>query len=194
MPKKYTKRGRLRIYNEGHTPWTTDKNGRFKQSEEFKKYMSKRMSGKNNPMYGMTKEKCPNWKGKINYCIDCGKKITYDAKKCSHCAKIGLLIKEKNGKWQGGKSFELYSSLFNQQLKDRIRVRDNFICQLCGVPELECKRRLGIHHIDYDKTNCNERNLTSLCNKCNAKVNQDRNKWKEYFLKKMENNICPLMV
>ncbi len=126
-----------------------------------------------------------------NYCLDCGKKLsTYIAKKCSRCAKIGLNLLEKNGRWQGGKSFELYTSNFNQQLKDKIRVRDNFICQLCGVPELECKKRLSIHHIDYDKKNCNKDNLTSLCNKCNAKVNQDRDYWKGYFIKKLEHLIC----
>ena len=45
---------------------------------------------------------------------------------------------ENHPNWQGGLSFEPYPPDFNQQLKDRIRVRDNFICQKCGVPELEC--------------------------------------------------------
>lgn len=88
---------------------------------------------------------------------------------------------EKHPNWQGGLSFEPYTSDFNQQLKDRIRVRDNFICQLCGVPELECDRRLDIHHIDYDKNNCKENNLTSLCQKCNGKVNFNREHWTNYF-------------
>jgi len=87
--------------------------------------------------------------------------------------------------WQGGKSFEPYPTIFNYQLKDRIRVRDNFICQLCGVPELECQRRLAIHHIDYDKTNCKEINLTSLCVKCSSKVNYNREYWTRYFKEKI---------
>lgn len=88
--------------------------------------------------------------------------------------------------WQGGKSFEPYPPDFNQQLKDRIRVRDNFICQLCGVPELECDERLSIHHIDYDKENCKENNLISLCGKCNPKVNFNREYWAKYFQKTMQ--------
>jgi len=179
-------------FKKGHIPWIKGKKRVFKQSEKFKKYMSKRMSGKNNPMWGTIS---PNFKGGRPHCLDCKKLLsTYIAKKCSHCAKVGLLVLEKNGRWQGGKSFELYTSNFNQQLKDKIRVRDNFICQLCGVPELECKRRLPIHHIDYDKKNCNEKNLISLCNKCNAKVNQDRDYWKGYFIEKMERKICLPMV
>jgi len=87
--------------------------------------------------------------------------------------------------WKGGISFEPYSPLFNQQLKDRIRVRDNFICQLCGVPELECDKRLSIHHIDYNKKNCEKNNLISLCNHCNSKVNFNRPKWQAYFESKI---------
>lgn len=102
---------------------------------------------------------------------------------------------EKNPRWNEGKSFEPYTHLFNQQLKDKIRVRDNFICQLCGIPELECNARLSIHHIDYDKVNCNENNLISLCNKCNSKVNSKREYWKVYFINLLtqtmsKENIC----
>ena len=100
----------------------------------------------------------------------------------SHTGKNG----EKSSNWKGGLSFEPYSHLFNRQLKDTIRARDNFICQKCGVLELEYGRRLGIHHIDYDKKNCTENNLISLCTGCNGKVNGDREYWKEFFNKKME--------
>lgn len=95
--------------------------------------------------------------------------------------KRGVPFGEKSPNWQNGISFEPYSTLFNQQLKDRIRVRDNFICQKCGVPELECDKRLAIHHIDYDKKNCEEDNLISLCNRCNCKVNGNRKHWKDFF-------------
>lgn len=92
--------------------------------------------------------------------------------------------RSKNPNWQGGKSFEEYSHLFNQQLKDRIRVRDSFICQKCKTPELELIQRLSIHHIDYNKKNCGEYNLISLCSKCNSEVNYNRNYWSNYFKKK----------
>lgn len=87
----------------------------------------------------------------------------------------------KTGNYQGGVSFEEYSPLFSQQLKDRIRVRDNFICQICGVPELETYRRLDIHHKDYDKKNNAEDNLISLCQSCHLKTNFNREKWIAFF-------------
>ncbi len=98
---------------------------------------------------------------------------------------------KKNPNWRGGKSFEPYPPTFNQQLKDKIRVRDKFICQLCGVPELECNRRLSIHHIDYIKENCKENNLISLCISCNGKVNTKRKYWEGYF---SERNILKAKV
>jgi hypothetical protein len=55
--------------------------------------------------------------------------------------------------WQGGKSKEPYAVTWTSQLRDKIRVRDNFHCQICRVPEMECKKGLQIHHIDYDKKN-----------------------------------------
>ena len=92
-----------------------------------------------------------------------------------------LLSGEKTHLWKGGISFEEYSPLFNQQLKDRIRVRDNFICQICGVPELECDKRLSAHHKDYDKKNNELSNLISLCCSCHAKTGQNRKYWIKHF-------------
>lgn len=124
-------------------------------------------------------------KNRKYYCKDCGKLLScYTAVYCSRCAKLG----ERSYFWKNGKSFEPYTSDFNQQLKDRIRVRDNFICQKCGVPELECDRRLDVHHIDYDKKNCNEDNLISLCCGCNSEVNANREYWTNCFQEKMKND------
>ena len=85
--------------------------------------------------------------------------------------------------WQGGISFEPYNFDFNKELKELIRQRDNYQCQLCGMPECENIRKLDIHHIDYDKENCSPDNLITLCRKCNSKVNFNRNYWTNYFKK-----------
>lgn len=77
-----------------------------------------------------------------------------------------------------------YSSIWSKQLRDRIRVRDNFVCQECGIPEVECLKRLHIHHIDYDKKNCGESNLISLCAHCHCKVNVNREYWEVHFATK----------
>jgi hypothetical protein len=86
--------------------------------------------------------------------------------------------------WKGGTKH--YAPHFNKQLKDRARVRDNFICQICGIPELECNERLNIHHIDYNKNNHDIKNLVSLCHSCHAKTNYDRNKWIKFFSKEVK--------
>ena len=153
--------------------------------------MRERMSGSKNPMFGKTKEQCPVWKGKKVYCLDCNKEITKQAKRCSSCAQKINVRMEGNPNWQGGKSFEPYPPIFNQQLKDKIRVRDNFICQKCGVPELECCRRLDIHHIDYNKKNSKEKNLISLCKSCHIKVSYKRDYWQKHFIERTENRNVP---
>ena len=92
---------------------------------------------------------------------------------------------KNNSSWQGGLSFEPYSPEFNRQLKELIRQRDGYKCQLCGMPECENISKLTIHHIDYVKKNCLPDNLITLCRSCNAKVNFDRDYWEEYFKEKI---------
>lgn len=80
--------------------------------------------------------------------------------------------------WKGGLSFEPYGPEFNNGLKEEIRERDNHLCQLCGKTQEENGRRLDVHHIDYDKKNCDLSNLISLCWGCNTKTNFNREFWK----------------
>jgi hypothetical protein len=47
-------------------------------------------------------------------------------------------------------------------LRSEILLRDGLICTECGNVE----RTLGIHHIDYDKTNNDPDNLETLCWPC----------------------------
>lgn len=89
---------------------------------------------------------------------------------------------EKNHNWLGGKSFEPYSVDWTQTLKRSIRERDHYTCQLCG--KLQGDIAHDVHHIDYNKKNCDPKNLITLCHSCNAKVNVDREYWINYFLLK----------
>lgn len=84
--------------------------------------------------------------------------------------------------WRGGISKKPYPFDFNEELKEFIRKRDNYKCQLCGCPEIENAEKLSIHHIDYNKNNLKSENLISLCRNCNAKVNFNRNYWKNHFM------------
>jgi len=91
---------------------------------------------------------------------------------------------DKSPRWRGGISREPYAWTFNAELKEEVRRRDGYKCQLCGVPQAECDRKLPVHHIDYDKKNSDPVNLTALCNVCNAKVNANRTYWTAFFQEK----------
>jgi len=63
---------------------------------------------------------------------------------CRSCSKKGKL----NGSYIDGKGYHSYNSDFTYKLKNKIRKRDNYICQLCE------KSGKDVHHIDYNKFNC----------------------------------------
>lgn len=71
-----------------------------------------------------------------------------------------------------------YSFNFTKNLKENIKKRDNFECQLC-----KSKKDLNIHHIDYKKKNTQSGNLITLCRKCNLRVNKksERKYYTEHF-------------
>lgn len=87
-----------------------------------------------------------------------------------------ILTGEKNPNWRGGIQYAPYPSIWGDSLfKDGVRERDAFTCQ-----NPECQggdKRLVIHHIDYDKKNCDTRNLITLCNTCNVRANYNREFW-----------------
>ena len=90
--------------------------------------------------------------------------------------KIGMARSgERCNFWKGGISFLPYSVDWTETLKRSIRQRDNYICRLCSQYGNE------VHHIDYDKKNCDPNNLITLCTKCNIRVNVNRLEWKMYF-------------
>lgn len=72
--------------------------------------------------------------------------------------------------WQGGKSFEPYSTDFTTSIKERVRNRDNLTCVMCGKGEILNGRKLDAHHIDSDKMNTDLSNLVSICRSCHNKL------------------------
>lgn len=153
-------------------------NNHFCSKDCYSKWQSVNEVGANNNGYKG---------GKLVGCSNCGKKIykspsrlnRYKQCFCSgECYYKWMNGSNSNG-WQGGISFEPYSIEFNNQLKELIRQRDNYICQLCEIDQNG--RKLDVHHIDYDKKNCLPSNLIALCNSCNSKVNANRQKWTKYF-------------
>jgi len=99
-----------------------------------------------------------------------------------HKAKISNALKGKrNGSWMGGIAHLPYTKEFDNELRELIRYRDNYRCQLCGMPEAENLMKLSVHHIDYDKQNYLPSNLISLCKGCHSKTNANRFEWQKYF-------------
>ncbi len=126
-----------------------------------------------------TKEKIANTKRKnpTNYWLGKKRPMREDIKK-----KISTALKgEKSYLWKGGITYNPYSVDWTRTLKRSIRERDNYICQICN------QYGYAVHHIDYNKENCNPNNLITLCIKCHAKTNQNRSYWIDYFYGKRTN-------
>jgi hypothetical protein len=122
-------------------------------------------------------------------------KINLRTKSESHIGKKRpehslLMLGTNNPNFKNWASLEPYSKEFNENLKEQIRNRDNHECQYCHKKEIEelkeFNRRLNIHHIDYNKKNCDEDNLISLCEKCHCKTNFNRNYWTNFFKNLLE--------
>jgi 5-methylcytosine-specific restriction endonuclease McrA len=103
-----------------------------------------------------------------------------------HKRKLSELAKLRNprtGKdcnfWKGGVSFEKYTSNWNEELKEKIRFRDNYLCYICG--KHQDKQKHSVHHIDYDKKNLSLDNLITLCRCCHCRTNHNRIMWKSFF-------------
>jgi hypothetical protein len=152
--------------------------------------ITKKIIGKNNS-HPRTKEEIKNIKDKTKIAmkqpevIEKISKTWFKKGQIPHNkGKVGWYSGELASNWQGGKSFEEYPEEF-KLIKPLIRTRDNFICQECGFTEKQLKRKLSVHHIDYNKKNNNPNNLISLCVSCHTQTNYSREDWEKYFHNKM---------
>jgi len=160
--RKMSQSGKNRVFTETHRrnlSLALIGNQRCKGirlSEEHKKKIGDALRGKPKPQH--VKEKIS--------------KTMKDKKICA---------KENSPSWRGGISRLPYSFDFNDELKELIRRRDNYNCRECGRPQEKQKYPLSVHHINYDKFDTDPENLTSLCNRCHAKTNYNREFWTQYF-------------
>jgi DNA-directed RNA polymerase subunit RPC12/RpoP len=131
-----------------------------------------------------------------HYCFDCKCEITRQAIRCSSCEtkrqfKLGILNtkRENHGCWNNGSSFLPYTPDFTVKLKEQIRKRDDYQCQNCSMTEEEHLtvrgQNLHVHHIDYNKDNCSEDNLITVCFWCNIRANANRDYWKNIYKDKI---------
>ena len=170
-------------------------------SEEWKKNMSLARKGK--PGHKHTEET----RRRLSL-VHTGKKMSEESKKKMSIARMGKTHSEeykrkmseghkKRGlrppglsgaahyNWKGGIEPNPYPKEFNRELKLKIRTKNGFMCVLCGKTEREELEEIGqvlsVNHIDFDKNNCKESNLNTLCLRCNIKINRERNYWTNYF-------------
>ena len=113
-----------------------------------------------------------------------GKKHSEETKAKISIANSG----EKHPLWQGGIQHEPYGLGNDEELKEQIRIRDNYTCQECGVIWDGIEKKFHPHHIDYDKNNHIPWNRITLCRSCHSKTNTNREYWMKHFYEINFNN------
>ena len=108
--------------------------------------------------------------------------------------KIRIANSGSNGSgWIDGRASMKYPAMFNKKIKQEIKQRDDFRCQLCGRSEGWCKEKYGvglsINHIDFNKKNCAKENLNALCSGCNTYINWHQPTFKKYFSAKLQTKL-----
>lgn len=172
-------------------------------SVSFRKKLSKTNAGTKNNMYGKKHTKISlnkmssNRRGKMVGCDNHNfgglkestkKKLSNGMKgrKASEKTKLKMSFKRKgtrlgpeNPMWCGGISCGDYCVDWTDDLKILIKDRDGYKCLNPYCYKNDSK--LVVHHIDYNKKNCNHTNLISVCSSCNSRANKDREWHKSWY-------------
>ena len=170
-------------FKKGMVPWNKGFKGVTKAWNKGKKcpQISKGLIGRK--ISKKTKIKISDFqKGKISH----RKGLSYNEEFGIEKAKVikNKISNKMKGKisWNKLESRTPYPYEFNNQLKEEIRIRDNYECQLCKINQENLNERLIVHHIDFDKNNNSEFNLISVCRSCHGKVHCANNLiWKRFF-------------
>lgn len=108
-------------------------------------------------------------------CQECFKIFETKNKKRKFCSNS---TRKKQSLTRGGTGIPYENAEYPEEfikIRQEIRKRDNFTCQLCF------NYGKYVHHIDYNRKNNDENNLLCLCPHCNIKVNFNRKYWQKYF-------------
>lgn len=144
-----------------------------------------------------TPEMIAAWKIMLNQWIEendypnKGHKWTDEAKIRQSIRCKGVQAGAKHPLWRGGISKIAYGAEWTAELKEVIKKRDNYTCQLCLRDRNEVT--LAVHHIDYNKRHNKSINHITLCRGCNPKVNLSRDFWQAYFQTIMYNRYTLLL-
>jgi hypothetical protein len=150
----------------GNIPWNLGKKCK-PHTKEWKEFMSKRLKGVSRPLEVRLKISKSHF----------GIKHTEATKN-----KLKQYRGERASGWKGGITDMPYADDWTKTLKRSIRERDNYTCGICKRKQDKGdKITFHVHHIDYNKLNCNPINLITLCITCHTKTNHRRSYWETYF-------------
>jgi len=156
---------------------TRRQNGWFKNPEATKRKMSKNCATKRKDIRKKLKgPKSKKHKRKLSE-ARVGIKLSEKTKQKIREANLG----EKCNFWIDGRSFKPYTTDWTNIFRLSIRKRDKYTCHLCGIKQ-QNNQIFDVHHIDYNKKNCNPYNLITLCRSCHSKTNCHRKQYKRAFL------------
>ena len=94
----------------------------------------------------------------------------YCSMACKNKAHSEVVKGENNPRYAHGQANAPYGMGFTKELKEKIRNRYGRRCLRCGCDEKKNKKRLDVHHLDYDKNNADIDNLVPLCRLCHGGV------------------------
>ena len=165
-----------------------------KHNEEAKKKISFSLSGEKNPNFGKYWDE--EQRARISV-LNKGRKHSEEARRKISVAssnrthsqetkiKMSLLkIGDKNHFWFGGIEYYSYGPGNTKELKEQIRIRDNYTCQECGRIWEGNGYKFSPHHIDYNKNNHVPWNRITLCVSCHGKTSSNRKYWIERLYSK----------
>lgn len=160
--------------------WT----GRYFMTDEIKKKISLKLKGRklSKTIINKMKKNRVGMTGKKHSFLT-KQKISKKKIGCKKCGGYSFGRGHKNPNWNDGSSFKPYSTKWTKELKDYIRKRDNYKCQICN------NNAKIVHHINYNKLDCRIKNLIVVCNSCHSKTNTNRVFWIKYFKQKGAKNV-----
>lgn len=119
--------------------------------------------------------------------INLGRTFSAQARRNMSKAKLGIaqppwtdsqrekLSGKNHWNWRENKDRK-YDKEWTPLRKRTIRNRDGNVCMFCGKNGARC-----VHHIDYDKSNCESWNLILLCQSCHCRTTGNRKIWTWFF-------------
>lgn len=120
----------------------------------------------------------------VKECLGCERKFSVLPSRlhrrffCSESCQVKWRSRNTRGNlnpnWRGGSQSHDYPAGFFA-IRNSILKRDGNSCAspLCRTDDT----RVHVHHIDFDKQNCDESNLIAVCPSCNARANFNRDLW-----------------